>query len=130
VIASMVQDELEPSMLMHLAGVITVGTPYLIFRRNSLFSSLGLLGKSLFVSTSWFCSIFAIYMILDAVLVPVILSQLRDFWLVFGLGVAPVLLISDLLTYPISTTEITSLSAARGADRYMSGFSGLQDAPS
>src|ERR1700680_2023176 len=39
-------------------------------------------------------------------------------------------LISDLLTYPISTTEITSLSAARGADRYMSGFSGLQDAPS
>jgi hypothetical protein len=39
-------------------------------------------------------------------------------------------LISDLLTYPISTTEITSLSAARDADRYMSGFSGLQDAPS
>jgi hypothetical protein len=37
---------------------------------------------------------------------------------------------SDLLTYPISTTEITSLLAARGADRYMSGFSGLQDAAS
>jgi len=60
IIANMVQDNFEPSNLIYLSQVITIGTPYLTFRRRSLFSSLGLFGKSMFVFITWVCSLAAI----------------------------------------------------------------------
>ena len=66
IIANMVQDNFEPSDLICLSQVITIGTPYLTFRRRSLFSNLGLFGKSMFVFITWVCSLTVIFTIIYA----------------------------------------------------------------